>query len=778
MRCSILDDARLWVVGLCVLFLSAPALAAPTAPASSWLDCQTRPLPRAKPEAVGLVPDLAGDLRTLMSDAVRRKLTPGLVLLVARRGKVVFQHAAGSAAKDAIYDLASLSKVVATTPLLLQLVERKRLSLDDVLGKYLPELRGTDKAQIQVRDLLLHISGLHSVVWAGKKPSVPQRQLEDKEVAIFERIRRSRLRAPPKVRFKYSDIGYVLLGRLVERLSGKSLPRAARDGLFKPLGMCDTGYVPRGARLRRVVNPWPRADNRGVVYDPIASRMMGVAGHAGLYGSAEDLSRFGQMVLNGGRLDGRRVLSKATLRLMQRRHHLPGKRQRMLGWHPVTGVGLSSQALGHTGYTGTFLTIDPVHQLVVVLLSDRTRFEPPRSLMPLRRQVHRLVAGSLLLARRPRIEVGLDRLVRGGFRRLKGARVALITNRTAVDRRGRWIVDLLARAPAVQLVAIFAPEHGLKAALDRHLGDGALRRRGQRIPVYSLYGRRRRPTDRTLRGVDTLVFDMQAVGVRYYTYYATMGWAMEEAARRKLRFVVLDRPNPLGGVSMDGPLSSARRRTSTAYHPIPVRHGMTIGELARLYNGERHIGARLEVVRLRRWRRSWRSPRLGWAWRNPSPNIRSWREALLYAAVGLLESTNLAVGRGTESPFNHFGAPWIDGPALADELNALKLPGVFFVPVTFTPKSSVHRGARCGGVRLLVTDVARFRPVQVAVHMALTLRLRYRALWKTKHFYRLFNHKPTTDAILAGRSAKGIIRGWQAALRRFSQRRQRYLLYR
>jgi uncharacterized protein YbbC (DUF1343 family) len=253
---------------------------------------------------------------------------------------------------------------------------------------------------------------------------------------------------------------------------------------------------------------------------------------------------------------------------------------------------------------------------------------------------------------------------------------------------------------------------------------------------------------------------------------------MEEAAKRKLRFVVLDRPNPIGGVAVQGPLSSAGRRTSTNYHPLPVRYGMTVGELARMFNGERRIGVKLTVIAARGWRRDQLFPHTGQRWADPSPNIRSWRQALLYAGVGMLESTNLAVGRGTDSPFALVGAPWIDGPALAAALQRRGLPGVQFVAVRFTPKQSPHRDQACQGVRLVVADPTLFDAPTVGIAIAVTLRKLYPAAWKTTHLFRLINHPATTAAILAGKELKEIAPLWAPELERFRKQRARYLLYR
>lgn len=742
---------------------------------AGWLSCKTRPLPGATGEKLGIDPSLAGDLDALLQDAVRTRQTESVGALVVRRGKVFYRGVAGSARVDTVWDLASVSKVVTATAVM-QLLERrtKGLTLETSVSRHLRWTDVPDKRAITVEQLLLHTSGLHSVVWRGAET--------DGRDVILGRIQRSRLRAAPGARFRYSDIGYILLGELVGKVSGAGLDGQLRRRLFQPLGMCDTGYNPARQRRGRLVSHWPEGGKEGQVYDPLAARLGGVAGHAGLYSTLDDLARLGQALLNGGALEGHRVLSRASVEQMTRGHRLPASRSRRgLGWQlNLRQVGstrqLSRRAFGHGGYTGSNLWIDPQHELVLVLLTNRTRLTPLPSPLPLRARFHGLVLGAIERETRRPVHTGLDRLVRTRFRALAGRKVGLITNRTAVDRRGRWIVDLLARAPRVRLKVLFVPEHGLAAKVDRHVRDSALRRGGRQLPVYSLFGNRRRPTPATLKGVDTLVFDVAAVGARYYTYLATMGWAMEEAARRRIRFVVLDRPNPIGG-SVQGPLATDRTPTSTNYHPLPVRYGMTVGELARMYNRERRIGVRLKVLRLSGWRRTSLFPELGVPWVNPSPNIRSWRQALLYSGVGLLEGTNLAVGRGTDAPFMVVGAPWIDGPALAREVNATRLKGVRAVSASFTPRSSRYRGEPCRGVRLLLTDPRALDAPALGVALALALHKLHPDRWETKRLGRLVRHPPTVQAILAGRQLKEVLPLWRRGIARFQRTRRRYLLY-
>lgn len=742
-----------------------------------WPRCKTRALPTGSAEALGLDRSLAGDLDALLRDAVASRQTDSAAALVLRRGKVFYRGAAGNARVDTIWDLASVTKVVSTTPSVMQLLDQRvrGVTLETPVSRFLPWTDVPDKRGITVGQLLLHVSGLHSVVWRGA--------LTDGREVILSRIQRSKLRAPPGTRFRYSDIGYILLGELVAAVSGESLERYTRRHLFGPLGMCDTGFSPPERIHGRLVSHWPEGGKLGQVYDPLAARLGGAAGHAGLYSTLDDLARYGQMLLGKGMLESTRVLSKRAVAQMTSPHALPGSGQRGLGWilnlHPGGSTRqLSRKAFGHGGYTGSSLWIDPARELVLVLLTNRTRLTPLPSPTPLRRRFHDLVLTAL--ERRPArpVRTGLDRLEEQGFASLRGKAVGLITNRTAVDHRGRWIVDLLARAPGVDLRALFVPEHGLAARVDRHVKDSALEHGGRRIPVYSLFGRRRRPTDATLRGIDTLVFDVAAVGVRYYTYLATMGWAMEEAARRKLRFVVLDRPNPIGGARVQGPLATDRTRTSANYHPLPVRYGMTMGELAQLFNKERRIGVRLEVVKVKGWRRGQLFRDQGLPWVDPSPNIRSWRQALLYGAVGLLEGTNLAVGRGTDAPFLLLGAPWIDAEALARAVNRAGPRGVRAAAVRFTPRARPYKGEVCRGVRLLLTDAAAIDPPLLGATLALELHRLYPDRWETAKLQRLVRHEPTVQAILAGdRTPAQIAALWQGGLARFARLRRRYLLY-
>ncbi|MFO1031952.1 MAG: DUF1343 domain-containing protein [Planctomycetota bacterium] len=375
----------------------------------------------------------------------------------------------------------------------------------------------------------------------------------------------------------------------------------------------------------------------------------------------------------------------------------------------------------------------------------------------------------------PAVQCGIDVLAANGCAPLRGRKVGLITNHTGRTRSGQRSVDVLHQADGVQLVALFSPEHGWDGALDDKVADTIDRTTGLR--VYSLYGETRRPTDPMLEGVDTLVFDIQDAGCRFYTYLATMRNALEVAAAKGLRFVVLDRPNPLGGVRMEGPVLDAERQDFVGAHRVPLRHGLTAGELARMIVGEDGVQVDLQVVRCEGWHRADTFDRTGLPWIAPSPNLRRLSQALTYPGIGLLEGTNLSVGRGTDTPFEILGAPWLDGQRLAAALRAAELPGVAFVPVQFTPTASKFQGESCGGVHVLVTDWQTFEPVRTGVQVALCLRALHPDAWDTGKLDWLLKHEPTRSAILAGTPIERIVAGWREELELFRLRRKPFLLY-
>lgn len=378
---------------------------------------------------------------------------------------------------------------------------------------------------------------------------------------------------------------------------------------------------------------------------------------------------------------------------------------------------------------------------------------------------------------------GIDVLRREGCRRIAGSRVGLVTNHTGLDREGNATADLLHAAERVDLAALFGPEHGIRGLLDEHVADAA--DPATRLPVYSLYGARQKPTAEQVAEIDTFVFDIQDIGCRFYTYISTLGNVMEAAREYGKRLVVLDRPNPITGQILEGPLPDPDSLSFTAYHTIPVRHGLTIGEMAALFAAERYPGVDLEIVRCEGWDRGMWFDETGMLWTNPSPNMRSLTQAILYPGIGLLEMTNLSVGRGTDTPFEILGAPYLEPRHFAAEFRALDLPGVTAVPTYFTPRASKFEGERCGGLQFIVLDRTRFEPVRTGLAIASLLR-RHSPDWDSSRLNVLLANRNIEAAVLEGVSPPKIegigsdtaaIGGIGDGAAAFAQRRLPYLLY-
>jgi uncharacterized protein YbbC (DUF1343 family) len=504
------------------------------------------------------------------------------------------------------------------------------------------------------------------------------------------------------------------------------------------------------------------------------------------------------MILDGGKsVSSRQVLKPETVKLMTTPRPVPGG-QRALGWDVATGFSKNRGDLfprgttfGHTGFTGTSLWIDPATKTAVVFLSNRVHPDGKGNVTKLRGLVATIVAAAVgykpvmpradraneaVAAKHEGCLTGIDVLLKENFTRLKGRKIGLVTNHTGRDRDGRATIDLLHKADGVTLVALFSPEHGIRGALDDKVSDGKDEKTG--LPVYSLYGPRRKPTKDLLQGIDTLVYDIQDVGCRFYTYISTLGLILEAGAENKVKVVVLDRPNPIGGVAVAGPVRGAAAESSfVAWHTLPLRHGLTVGELAGMFKDERKIDVDLEVVKVDGWRRADFYDKTLLPWVNPSPNMRSLTQALVYPGIGLLETTNVSVGRGTDQPFEWIGAPWLDGWKLAAALGERKLPGVRFVPASRTPASSVHAKKECGGVHIIVDDWAAFEPVRTGLTVAAELRRLFPNEWSPDRFDRLLQHPPTWEGVKAGKSADELARGWQRELDEFKARRQKYLIY-
>jgi uncharacterized protein YbbC (DUF1343 family) len=768
-----------------------PPIASAPPPASAPSAIASAPPPEAPSQSASpdsISPLLLSAQRAIeeaVAGAIAREEIPGAVVAVVRGDRVVYERAFGYRVKapdavpmtlDTVFDLASLTKAVATAPSIMKLVEEGKIDLRAPVSRYLPDFGKNGKESVTVADLLLHTSGL-----------VADNALSDYRGTRADAMARICASAPasePGSTFVYSDVGFIVLGELVEKVSGQPLDEYARGHVFAPLGMVDTMFKPTPALAARAA-PTEARDGvvlRGEVHDPRATRLGGVAGHAGLFSTARDLALFSRMLL----AEGRPIFAHATLAEMTRPRELPGGIKRALGWDvesPFAGQrGELPGGYGHTGFTGTSMWIDPGSKTAVIVLASRLHPDGKGDARRVRREVANAVARGLREEQRgakvadsAKVRTGIDVLERDGFRELSGRKIGLVTNPSGVDGVGTPTIDVLRAAPGVTLVALFSPEHGIRAAADGFVGDGKDAKSG--LPVYSLYGKRTRPAAAELAGIDTLVLDLADAGVRFFTYETTLGYLLETAAEQKLRLVVLDRPNPLGGVVVEGPLLERSRTSFVGYHPLPVRHGLTLGELATLFNQERKIGADLVVVRMEGWRRAQLFDATGLAWVNPSPNLRSFGAALLYPGVALIEATNVSVGRGTARPFEQIGAPWIDGARLAAALTEQKLAGVRFEATSFTPESSAFAKERCGGVAITVTDRARLSPVRLGLAIASALAKLYPREWESKNLITLLGHEPTVQAVLRGESLEAIEAGYAPELARFVEERKRYLLY-
>ena len=749
--------------------------------------------------------ELSERLDAVVQEAIDGATIPGAVVLVGRGDAILHRKAYGLRSieptrlpmqLDTIFDCASLTKVVVTAPAVMMLVEEGKVRLADRVTKHLPDF-SEGESPITLLDLLTHFSGLRpdvdlEPVWTGYETGI-NKAYEEVPVAL------------PGSQFIYSDINYLLLAEVVRKTKGKRIDEFAAEKIFGPLGMTETRFLPPPKLLARIAPTEKLPDGtllHGVVHDPTTRFMGGVAGHAGMFSTADDLSRFAQMMLRGGHLGDARILSplavvKMTTPQSPRNH--PALRG--LGWDidspysSTRGDLFAVGSYGHTGYTGTSMWMDPGTRTYVILMTNRVHPAVRTSVVDLRAKVASIVAASLSgvdveqarwaswqrsrsTVSAPRTAGGREATVLEKFARFSGKRVGLITNHTGIDRRRRRNIDLFFEAPGVSLAAIFSPEHGIAGREDHERIEGGKDEKTG-VAIHSLYqGDQRRPTTAMLSGIDVLVFDIKDVGARFYTYTTTMAYAMEEAAKAGIPFYVLDRPNPITGIVVEGPMLDEAYRSFVGYFPMPVRHGMTAGELAGMFNQERKIGARLKVVQMEGWSRGLWFDQTKLPWVDPSPNIRGVEQALLYPGIALLEGLpNYSVGRGTDTPFLFVGADWINGVALAADLNSAGLDGVSFYPVRRTPKSSRFAGRPIDGVQITVLDRDAVRSTRIGLEVATQLLQSYPGRVDIGLTAKLIGHQATIEALSEGRAASSIWSMWQAQQRPFLRIRTRYLLY-
>jgi SSS family transporter len=833
---------------------------------------------------------------TLVDQALAAKKLPGAVVLINHDGRTVFEQAygvrkyagelsgpSGDKAEpmtvDTIFDMASLTKCLATTTAVMQLVEKGKIDVDAPAAKYLPEFGANGKDKVTVRELLTHYSGLPPDVslkdaWGLAGP--------DKAEGI-RRAMSAKLDNAPGTKFVYSDINFITLGAVVEKISGETLDVYAERHIFGPLRMTHTRYLPvdKACGAEEAIgypivngrlafhdagvdasvscrkgdwsaNEWawnaaptqhddqgtketnPDFDHllRGTVHDPTTRRMGGVAGHAGVFSTAGDVALFAQALLD--RLAGRPSdfpLKRETLKLMTQPEQpatagggatiftqdgkaTTGIAARGFGWDINTafsrprGEVFPIGSFGHTGFTGTSLWMDPGSDTFVVILANSVHPRGASPISPLREAVATAAARALhLYAARAAGEAdtltGIDVLEATQFVALREAagrhgghlRLGVMTNQTGVDREGRRTIDVLMHSiPEVEVKTLFSPEHGLFGAKDTtKIGDEV--DTATHLPVVSLYGAKdeqRRPSMESLKNLDAVVIDLQDAGVRFYTYQTVVGYFLEAAAKAHIEIIVLDRPNPIGGVAVQGPVSDNGAESYADYMPLPIREGMTLGELALYFNSERMvtnttspnvrvpIRAQLTVVAMRNWTREQYFDDTGLKWINPSPNLRSATANVVYPGVELLQSTNVSVGRGTEMPFMHIGAPYIDSAQLVAYLTARHIPGIQFAPASFSVTEDANHfpfhGKTLPGISFTVTDRSALDSPELGIELISALHHLYPdfVMAKAEH---LIANVDTMRALENQEDPRKIAEVWKTDLAAFEKRRQGYLLY-
>jgi uncharacterized protein YbbC (DUF1343 family)/CubicO group peptidase (beta-lactamase class C family) len=755
-------------------------------------------------------PAVASALDAEINQAVQSGLIPGAVLLVGRNGQILYRKAYGSRALipvrepmtvDTIFDAASLTKVIATTPCVMKLFDEGKIRLDDPVTKYLPEFQG-GKSAITVRLLMTHFSGMPPDLpliprWSGYQTGI-RMALATKPVA------------PPGARFMYSDINFILMGEIVRRLSGMTLPEFAHQQIFAPLSMHDTEFQP-SASLRARIAPTEIDEDTGrpflgVVHDPTARYMGGVAGHAGLFTTADDLRKYVEMMLGMGRRGTVRIFDPLTVRKFTEPAS-PADQPilRGLGWDIDSPFSSNRGELypigsyGHTGFTGTSVWMDRTSDSYVILLTNVVHPKHGNSLTSLRSRVATAVAASLgidiekvaltgynetiagagvhrVVNRTAKTMTGLDVLENDGFRELKSKRVGLITNQTGLDRGGRRNLDVML-ASGVRILRLFSPEHGIAGTQDAAVGNALDTRTG--LPIVSLYQpNQRRLTAGQMHDLDAVVFDIQDIGARFYTYSCTMLYALEEAAKAKKPFFILDRPNPITGTHVEGPIIDKDLESFVGCYDIPLRHGMTFGELATMANSEQHWGADLRVIKLNDWERGDWFDATTLTWVNPSPNMRSLNAALLYPGIAMLEAdSNYSVGRGTDAPFEQIGADWMQGQPLAQYLNSRFIPGVRVYATRFRPVSSNFEAKEVEGVRFVITDRDAFDSTRLGIEVAAALERLFPGKADLEKCRYLIGNREAVEEIKSGQDASIIWSQAQEQAKQFAERRKAYLLY-
>ncbi|MDZ4858753.1 MAG: DUF1343 domain-containing protein [Candidatus Hydrogenedentes bacterium] len=719
-----------------------------------------------------MINPLHEQIRAILQNAVLQARAPGAVAYVGDLEHTHAHVAVGArqtvpselpAELDTIYDLASVTKVMATATSILLLHEAGKLDIDAPVSSILPI------------PAFSAISALHCLTHtAGLNPGRPFYKELNTIDAMLERYAAISLTWPPGTRWLYSDVGYMILGRIVERVSGMTLDTFCKKRIFDPLELKNTAYNPPANWADRCAAteqcPWRGKMMRGEVHDENAYAVGGVAGHAGLFSTSGDIAAYIRALLTG------RILKLETVALMSELGATRAWPWQGLGWQldawTTKNFGFlpTRDSMGHAGWTGTSVWIDQRTSRFAILLSNTCH--PSRATRDNEslRKVFYGGIGKRYYPESANTHTGLDRLVREDFRDLRGERIGLLTHHAAIDQLGRHVLDVLALAPDVRLTRLFSPEHGIRGQAEAGAAVGAQR---SAVPVVSLYGNRTAPTREELQGLDVFVIDLQDVGARFYTYPATMKACLKACAEAKLPVLVLDRPNPIGGAIIEGPIAS-RTDSLVCWGAVPTRHGMTMGEIAQHFRDTelKELGLNLSISMLDSWPVERMFSECSLAWLPPSPNIPTPETALLYSGTCLFEGSNLSEGRGTDAPFLQFGAPWVNARKTLEAVPESVLRGVEIESVTFTPRAIPGKAAqpkyeneRCDGFHVTVRNAQLARPLSLAIGMLVALKRTHPNHFAWENSFDLLAGGPhLRSCIERGDDAESIIEGYAAAL--------------
>ena len=764
--------------------------------------------------------------------------TSGLVIAIGRKDGLAYLKAFGDRQVEperlpmevnTVFDMASITKCVATATSMAVLFDRGTFSLDDPIGRYIPSFAQNGKDDVTFRLCLEHMSGINPVWFLNYHASSVDE--------IWDHVMAEPLLKPTGTSYRYICQNFLILGKTVEVLSGEKVGDFAEKNIYRPLGMYDSGFRPKDKLDEASPSEKPAAEDwynrcetteydkqrgwiKGVVHDPQSWIIGGHGGNAGLFTTAPDLAIFASMMLGHGTLtkengDKVQILTPETWKLWTAPWKVVGG-VHGLGWEKRRSAGTAARswnyspsAFGHTGFTGTTFWIDPDNDLFVIVLGNR--LHPKRRANTMNRRADTIGAIAVDALRDPinteilRAEAmnhvakiparscprdatlnGIDVLQHTNFRLLAGKHIGLVTNHTGISREG-VPTGLLMKQAGLDIVALFSPEHGIAGKLDQgNIDDTHDPDTG--APVYSLYGEIRRPTPEMLEGIDTLVFDIQDIGARFYTYISTMGMAMQAAADNGIDFVVLDRVNPIGGEAVAGPLADPGEESFINFDQIPVRHGMTVGEIALMINDKQKLHLNLTIVPVLNWKRNMYFEQTGLPWVNPSPNMRSLTAATLYPGVCLAEGTGYSVGRGTDTPFELMGASWIDGVELAAKMNALvaedgrtttekPLAGIRFEPITYTPTARPFKDTEISGLQFVITNRNALEPVKMGLALMRELIASYPDKISDRGANHLLMNKKILNMIKEGATLDEMETVWKRDFDRFMAYRQLFLIY-